>query len=291
VSLGKPGEPAATSRYVRLGGLRAHYLEWGDPGDPPVLLLHGLRSYAATWEPLARHLSRRHRVLALDFRGRGESEWDPERRYRTPSYVADVEEWVALLGLRRFTLLGHSMGGTVGYVYAARHPDQVMRLVVEDIGPGSSTATPGADRIRRELGSTPESFESYDAALGFWQALRPGMPESAIRSRVEHTLRRRDADGRWTWKLDLAGIAHARLSGDPSSGVDLWQCVASLRCPTLVVRGELSDFLPERTCVELAARQPLLRWVSIARAGHYAHDDNPREFEAAVSHFLREPAP
>ena len=288
---GPAGEPAAaTSRYVRLGGLRAHYLEWGEAGAPAVLLLHGLRSYAATWEPLARHLSRRHRVLALDFRGRGESAWDPERRYVTPSYVSDVEEWVALLGLRRFTLVGHSMGGTVGYVYAARHPGQVARLVVEDIGPGSSTATSGADRVRRELASTPESFESREAALAYWRAVRPGMPEPAIRSRVEHTLRR-DGDGRWTWKLDLAGIAHARLSGDPSAGIDLWQCVAVLRCPTLVVRGERSDFLPERTCVELAARQPLLRWVSITGAGHYAHDDNPREFETAVSHFLREPAP
>jgi pimeloyl-ACP methyl ester carboxylesterase len=282
--------PPGTSQYVRLGGLRAHYLEWGDPAGPPVVLLHGLRSYAATWEPLARHLSRRHRVLALDFRGRGGSDWDPERRYVTASYVADVEEWVALLGLRRFTLVGHSMGGTVGYVYAARHPGQVARLVVEDIGPGSSTATEGADRVRRELTSTPESFESLDAAYAFWRALRPGMPGAAIRSRVEHTLRQ-GADGRLTWRLDLAGIAHARLSGDPSPGLDLWQCVASLRCPTLVVRGERSDFLPERTCVEMAARQPLLRWVSIARAGHYAHDDNPRDFETAVSHFLREPPP
>lgn len=282
--------PVATSRRVRLGGLGAHYLEWGDPGAPPVLLLHGLRSYAATWAPLARRLARHHWVLALDFRGRGRSDWDPERRYVTPSYVADVEEWVALLGLGRFALVGHSMGGTVGYVYAARHPDQVTRLVVEDIGPGSSTATAGAERVRWELGSTPEWFASREAAHAYWRTVRPGMPEAAIRSRVEHTLRR-DGDGRWVWRLDLAGIASARLSGDPAAGIDLWQCVEALRCPTLVVRGETSDFLPERTCVELAARQPLLRWISVAGAGHYAHDDNPRAFGAAVTRFLGEPPP
>ena len=128
----------ARSEHVRLGGLSAHFQQWGDRRKPAVLLLHGLRSYAATWELLAQELAADHWVLALDFRGRGHSKWDPHRQYFTQTYVRDVEEWVAQLGLRHFDLIGHSMGGTVGYVYAARHPDQVTRLVVEDIGPDSS---------------------------------------------------------------------------------------------------------------------------------------------------------
>jgi pimeloyl-ACP methyl ester carboxylesterase len=180
------------------------------------------------------------------------------------------------------------MGGTVGYVYAARHPDQVTRLVVEDIGPGSSSATEGAERIRREMTSTPAWFPSLEDARAFWRRTRPGMPDSAIDSRVEHTLD--EADGRWVWRLDMAGISEARLAGDPARGIDLWSCVESLRCPTLVVRGADSDFLPETTCAEMAARQPLLTWTTIQAAGHYVHDDNPQEYVDVVSRFLREPA-
>jgi pimeloyl-ACP methyl ester carboxylesterase len=279
---------ASTSGHVRLGGLDAHYLHWGAPSDPPLLMLHGLRSYAATWEPLAQELARDHWVLALDFRGRGQSAWDPERRYFTETYVADVEEWVRHLGLRRFSIVGHSMGGTIGYVYAARHPGEVTRLVVEDIGPGSSTNTEGADRVRREMTSTPQWFPTLEAARDFWRRTRPGMPDAAIQSRVEHTLD--EVDGRWIWRLDMSGIAEARLSGDPAQGIDLWACVESLRCPTLVVRGADSDFLPELTCAEMVARQPLLSWQTIAAAGHYVHDDNPEDYIEAVSRFLREPA-
>lgn len=281
-------QPAsATSEYLRLGGLRARYLRWGSPANPAVLLLHGLRSYAATWQVLARELASDHWVLALDFRGRDGSEWDPERRYFTETYVADVEEWVAHLGLSEFTLLGHSMGGTVGYVYAARHPDQVTRLVVEDIGPGSSASTEGAARIRREMTSTPGSFPSLEAARDFWRRTRAGMPKAAIDSRVEHTLD--EVGGRWVWRLDMAGIAEARLTGDPSREIDLWRCVESLRCPALVVRGAESDFLPPETCAEMAARQPRLRWQTVSSAGHYVHDDNPEEYVDVVTRFLREP--
>jgi esterase len=277
---------AATSEYVRLGGLKAHFLQWGDRGNPPVVMLHGLRSYAATWEPLAQELARDHWVLALDFRGRGASDWDPARRYFTDTYVADVEEWVHQLGLGTFTLVGHSMGGTIGYVYAARHPDQVTRLVVEDIGPGSSTSTEGAERVRREMTSTPELFASREAAGDFWRRARPGMPEAAIESRLEHTLDQTDEG--WVWRFDRAGIAEARLRGDPAQGIDLWSCVESLCCPTLVVRGADSDFLSEATCAEMARRQPLLRWQTIEAAGHYVHDDNPADYIDLVSRFCRE---
>jgi len=284
------GAGPGRSAYLTLNGLDAHYRQWGDPGSPPVLLLHGLRSYSATWEPLAADLARDHWVLALDARGRGESAWDPERRYVTESYVADIEDWVGQLGLARFAMVGHSMGGTTGYVFAARHPDLVERLVVEDIGPGSSTTGPGSERIVREMAGIPPSFDSLEAAADYWRGLRPTLSVSAVASRLSHTLRRRQ-DGSWVWRLDMAGIAQARLEGDPARGIDLWRCVEELACPTLVVRGELSDFLSATTCEEMARRQRLLRWATVDGAGHYAHDDNPEQYAALVGDFLREPAP
>lgn len=273
------------SRHVSIGGLDQRYLQWGHDDAPVVVMLHGLRSYAHTWTAVAEVLCTNYRVIAPDFRGRGESAWDPQRDYFTNRYVADLEEWVDALAMDRFTIVGHSMGGTVGYTYAARHPEQVVSLVVEDIGPGSSTDTAGAARILREVGSTPVRFESLDEVRAYWRRIRPDISSEALASRIRHTVRA-DGDVAWVWKLDMAGIAEARASGNPAGPVDLWRCVEGLRCPTLVIRGADSDFLPVTTCEEMARRQPLLTWAEISGAGHYVHDDNPGEFLGLLSQFL-----
>jgi pimeloyl-ACP methyl ester carboxylesterase len=276
-----------TSRLVDVNGLRYRYLEWGDAAAPAVVLLHGLRSYAHTWDPVAEALSGSYRLVAPDLRGRGDSDWDPRHDYYTDRYVEDVESLVARLGLTRFALVGHSMGGSVTYAYAARHPGQVTAAVVEDIGPGSSTDTAGADRILREMASTPTGFGSLEEVYAYWRRLRPDVTDEALASRVQNTVRPGSA-GRWEWKLDMAGIAAARRRGDPARSIDLWACVDALRCPTLVVRGARSDFLPVETCRAMAERQPLVRWREVAGAGHYVHDDAPDTFIRLVTAFLDE---
>ena len=275
----------SSSHTVQIGGLACRYLLWGDAESPPVLLLHGLRSYARTWEPVAEALSGSHLLIAPDFRGRGESDWDPQRRYRTDTYVGDIENLVELLGLKRFAIVGHSMGGTVAYAYAARHPDQVAALVIEDIGPGSSTDTSGAARILSEMAGTPTRFGSLEEVRAYWRGIRPDVTEEALASRIENTVIPA-ADGGFDWRLDMAGIAEARRAGDPAGAVDLWSCVDALRCPTLVIRGARSDFLSVGTCEEMARRQPLVRWTEVPEAGHYVHDDNPAAFVDHVRAFL-----
>ncbi|GAQ59789.1 alpha/beta fold hydrolase [Streptomyces scabiei] len=277
--------PAGRDRFVTLDGLRAHYVEWGEADRPPVVMLHGLRSYARTFEPLAGRLADRYRVLAPDARGRGESDWDPRGAYHTESYVGDLEEFADRLGLERFVLLGHSMGGTTACVYAARHPERVGAAVVEDIGPGSSLSGAGAERIRREVADTPRDFPSRELARAYWRGIRPNISEDALDSRLRHTLAP-DEEGRWRWKFDLAGIAAARLDADPARQVDLWPYVEALRCPTLVVRGGESDFLPAATAAEMARRNPRIRTVEVPGAGHYVHDDAPDLFHDHLAGFL-----
>ncbi|WP_459853611.1 alpha/beta fold hydrolase [Dongia sp. agr-C8] len=263
--------------------MRLRYIDWEGRSSIPAVMLHGLRGYAETWESLSDSLGNRFRLLALDQRGRGGSEWGPWQEYRVEQYVADLESFVDQLGLGKFVLIGHSMGGANAIVYAARHPERVAALVIEDMGPGASTSSDGSTRIRSELGGTPESFASWAEAEAYWRARRPNAPEEAVRARMEHTLRVQ-ADGRLTWRYDLEGIRRARL--DPSLQVDLWPYVSGIRCPTLVVRGAESDFLSRATAEEMAKRNENLRWVEIARASHYVHDDNPEDYNREVSAFL-----
>ena len=138
--------------WIKSNGLALRFLGWGAEDAPAIVMLHGLRSYAYTWAPIAETLMRDWRVIALDQRGRGESDWDPQGNYSTQAYVDDLAALVDHLKLGRFVLLGHSMGGTNGIIYAASHPDRVTALVIEDMGPGASYSSLGSERIKRDLG-------------------------------------------------------------------------------------------------------------------------------------------
>jgi len=274
----------AAEGFLKVNGINLRILDWGG-GSFPIVMLHGLRGYAETWQAVAERVPGRFRPLALDQRGRGGSDWAPWQSYWAEQYVSDLESVVDQLGLDRFVLLGHSMGGTNAIVYTARHPDRVAALVIEDMGPGASSASSGSSRIKGELGGTPETFASWSEAEAYWRAQRPHAPAEAVSSRVKYTLREL-ADGRIGWRYDLDGIRRARL--DPSLQIDLWPYVAALRCPSLVIRGADSDFLARATAEEMARGNANLHWVEIEGASHYVHDDNFPDFSHALDQFLED---
>lgn len=279
----------ARSGWIHSEGLRLRYVEWGPLDAPAIVALHGLRSFAYTWEPVALPLADRFRFIALDQRGRGQSDWDPQRRYYAEHYVRDLEVLVEHLGLARFVLLGHSMGGSNAFVYAGTHPERLAGLVIEDMGPGASAGGAGAERIRRELLATPMRFADWDAAVAFWRGQRPNVPDAAIAARVQHSMKRAE-DGAIVWRHDAEGIAAARLAATPAQLVDLWPHVESLRIPTLLLRGARSDFLTAETAREMVRRSPSIQLVEVPQASHYVHDDNLPGFEAALHAYLAQPS-
>ena len=269
--------------FKNRSGLGLHYLTWGEPEQPVLIMLHGLRSYAATWHLLAPLLAEDFYVVALDQRGRGQSDWAEYSSYQTEYYVHDLEDLIAELKVDNVFLLGHSLGGSNALEFTRLHPEQVQALIVEDIGPGSSIQGEGAARIRHEMQSTPLSFASWDEATVFWQKLRPLIDEQGIQSRLQHTLV--EKDGLIHWRHDQEGIAKARLSF-PS--IDLWPAVKSLTCPTLFIKGGLSDFLTTEILEKIKENNKLVKTVEIAGASHYVHDDQAEQFNQTVQDFLKQ---
>lgn len=282
--------PDERTELVECNGLRLLCRQWGRTDAPPIVLLHGLRGFSGTWRALAAALSGRYRFIALDQRGRGESDWDPNGNYYTDAYLADLEAVVDRFGLRRFVLIGHSMGGTTSYVYAARHPQRLAALVIEDIAPGASVAGPGARRIVTEMSTMPESFGSWAEARHYWRTHRSTLSEDAVEQRVSESLRA-TPDGRIGWRYDARGIAQTRVNPDPRRIVDLWPLVLQLAVPTLIVRGERSDFCPTATVAEMCSRNSRISSVTVPNASHYVHDDAPELFAQHLAEFLSKHVP
>lgn len=120
-------------RFVDLDGLRFHYREAGDAEAPPLVLLHALGVPAADWDGVAGALADGRRVLALESRGSYES--PRTERYSFELMRDDLRAFADELGLERFDLVGHSMGGSVAYLFAEEWPERLGRLVIEDTPP------------------------------------------------------------------------------------------------------------------------------------------------------------
>jgi pimeloyl-ACP methyl ester carboxylesterase len=134
---------------VRDDGIRISCRDWGR-SQPPVVLLHGLAGHAGEWDVIARHLSPRHRVVAIDQRGHGASERHPHDRSRA-AYVADVIAVLDQLDCRQSVLIGQSLGGHTVMLTAAAHPDLVRALILVEAGPGGPSPNVRVETGRRSI--------------------------------------------------------------------------------------------------------------------------------------------
>src|SRR5712691_10825824 len=183
-----PGNPRFADRSLTVHGQRFHLTDWGPPDGPAVLLLHGVTGHARTWDTEAAALAHRHRVIALDQRGHGDSDPAPDGDYSLTATAGDVAAVVDALGLTRLSIVGLSLGGRVAIVYAALHPERVQRLMVVDIGPEIAQA--GRARVGTMMARSPERFASVEEAFTQARAANPRYVEALLRERVTHALRR-----------------------------------------------------------------------------------------------------
>ncbi|HEY7037300.1 MAG TPA: alpha/beta hydrolase [Methylomirabilota bacterium] len=268
-------------RTVRINGITLHYLDWGAAEAPPVVLLHGITGHARVWDHLAGRLTPGHRVLALDQRGHGDSDPAPDDDYGVGTMADDVAAFTGSLGLDRFALVGHSMGGRIAIKYAADHAARLDRLVIIDIGPEINLA--GLQRVRDMMAQSPERIESEEWAVEYIRRGNPLQDLGMLRERVRHGLKRLP-DGELTWKY-AKGLREMMRAGRRDA-VDLWEPLPRISCPTLVVRGAESDILSADVAKKMTERLPDGRLVEIEGAGHTVPADRPEEFVRQIQAFL-----
>ncbi len=264
------------------GGLTFHYITWGPESAPPVVLLHGVTGHARSWDALARDLSADFRVIALDQRGHGDSDRAPDGDYRVATMAGDLTGFVDALGLERFALVGHSMGGRVGIAYADGHAARIERICIVDIGP--EIHAPGMERIRQMMAGAPERIESEEQAVEFVLRANPRMVEAGLRDRVRHGLKRLP-DGGFEWKYDKA-LRDMMRQGGRRDSIDLWEPLRRIAAPALLVRGAESDILSADVAKRMIDALPDGRLVEIPGAGHTVPADQPEAFACAVRAFL-----
>jgi len=274
---------SVADELIEMRGLRFHYRDWPPTiaGAPDLVLLHGYTGHARSWDAFASAMTDRYRVLALDQRGHGESDWAPADRYGVEDMADDLAVFVQALGLRRFTLLGLSMGGMVAMEYAGRRPKELAALVIVDIGP--EIVASGVGRIQAGVRAA-DVFDSRDEAFAAARALNALPPAAHQRHRVDYSLMHTE-DGRWTYRYDRAlrtGNNLRRRESDVG-----WRSCANIEVPTLVMRGDLSDILAPEVAERMVGTIPDARFALVANSGHAIPLDAPEGFLAAARDFLK----
>lgn len=247
---------------------RLSYVEWGEPANEHVLVcVHGLTRSARDFDAIAQALSKHYRVVCPDLPGRGESDWlrNPTE-YATPTYVNDLVTLIARLGVAQVDWLGTSLGGLTGMALASLERAPIRRLVLNEAGP--VVAAVSLERISTYVGLAP-AFPTFAAAVQYVRAVSaPFGPHTDAEWRflTEHVTRRQP-DGSYGVHYDPA-IAVPFNATRPHKDLEIWPVWETVRCPTLVIRGALSDLLARETVARMKATGPRAQAVEIAGVGH-----------------------
>ena len=275
-------------------GLRLHYLDWGNPGAPVLILIHGGLEHARVWDALAQQLRTDWHVVVPDLRGHGDSDWSSGGAYTIVDMVPDIAALVTALGDRPVTLVAHSLGGNVAIHYTALFPERVERLcVIEGLGFSPKVRARRDEKSRREQlrewvdkarALDQQGARSYPSVAAAVQRLRehdPLLSQQLAEYVCEQGMRQTE-DGQWRWKYDhlIRGNGAAEVASvEPS---DLWQVI---QCPVLLMYGTESwASNPEHDGRLQHFAQA--RVVTVDKAGHNLHHHQPEVFMAHLREFL-----
>ncbi len=286
--------PGPTSHFYVSQRLRLHYVDWGNPGAEPLLMVHGGRDHCRSWDWVAQALRRDHHLVAPDLRGHGDSAWAVGGSYAIADLVYDLDQLVRQSGLAPVSIIAHSLGGAVSLLYAGLFPEAVRRLAVIEgtwqLDPAMSgrARLPVEQRMEgwigqlRELAArSPRKYRSLDEAVERMRRESPHLTVEQARHLTRHGTQRNE-DGTYSWKFDnhIRAYVPNRFTDEEVAG--LW---SRITCPVLLLHGSASRHADPRS-LDLLRHFRQARSVEIADAGHWPHHDRLDEVLAAVRPFL-----
>ncbi len=276
------GTSKAADKMVRVGDLNLHYLEWGESGAPPVIMVHGLSGHAHAFDGLVPHFLPQYHVISVDVRGRGDSDWAPDGDYSNDSYVADLEGLRQTLGFERMSLVGTSMGGRISLTYAGTYPNRVERTILNDIGPEIDPR--GGNRIATSTRDAVTSFASMDEVVAWHCEQRPAFNQLSDAEQLitaGHAVKARTSGG-YTWKMDPAVRSDPRRP-DPERS---WTLARGIPGPVLLLRGAESDLLSPEIAQRMVQEMQDCRMVEVPGVGHAPTLLEPEAFTAVKEFFF-----
>lgn len=245
---------------LRLAG--AHY---GDPGNSPVLLLHGGGQTRHSWDSTAKYLAARgFYCVAFDARGHGESDWAVNGDYSLAAYAEDLLCVMAPLR-RKAAIIGASLGGLTALMALRRVPEAASSLTLLDIVPFANRA--GARRIRTFMLRHSDGFATLDAAASALREFRGEPSRETMEESLKRSLRK-GGDERWRWHWDPRILWDEERLADDAADAQLAETALGLDLPILLLRGEFSEIVGEREAAGFLTRVPHARVVVVPGMTH-----------------------
>jgi len=266
-------------KWIKTGGLRFHYLEWGKGPSPVIVALHGIGDDAHIWDYFARNAAAEGlRIIAPDQRGHGLSDWARPPSYTCDDYVGDLDHLVRQLELTRFVLMGHSMGALHATRYAALNPQLVKGLIHADI----EACPPGWNK-KYLLNQYNELPFFYGSREDYIVELRKNCPFADDKKLKEIALSSlaQGEDGKFRTRYDREVLFHFDAS------YDLRPCLKDIACPALITRGKESRVMSAEAAREMSSAIRRGTFSEVQNAAHPLHVDNPDGFQQAVLGFLK----
>lgn len=268
------------SELVKANGLQLHITQWNPHGDRPALLVHGLSAQCHSWDLVANLLSSSRRVICLDLRGHGDSEW-AIGGYRVPNFVQDIRAVVDGLGIGPFDYIGHSLGGHVGIAYAGQHPETVRRLILNDLGPEMPRTS--AESTRNKVTERPRGFRSPEDAEAYFRTIHLGWQDIAYQLTVRHQLRKNWAD-KLVFKADPE-LSWLMGSIGKSAVPYVWEMASKISAPTMLLRSATSGMISDDILDRMKNVITGMRAHTLP-VGHHMPREDPAGFTALATEFL-----
>ena len=282
-------------KFIDAQGLSLHYLEWGEPVGEPLVLVHGFLDQAHSWSPFVAALQELIKqplwIIAPDCRGHGDSGWvGGGGYYHFPDYVLDLDRIVQGLGIKTMKLIGHSMGGTISFLYTGSFPQRVIRLVlIEGIGPPSMAFSDAPARMEKWIAEVNQRgrkhFRQYSSIKAGAEQLRQTNPrlDAELALHLARSGMKQSSAGKWVWKFDPL---HRTTAPQPFYAAQAIEFLRRITCPVLIVGGAESHQTQRHDKKDRLAEIKDRKKVVIENAGHMVHQDNPQVLAKVVAEFL-----